>query len=638
MRLLRFISRYIATYIASLTNLSNCRYNFGATATTIELTVAGDTAADVRPKMLKSVSFHNFKSLERYQLGLRLVNLLVGPNNSGKSTILDGLRALEAAMRFARNRVPMGGAESAIGYGAYYDIPEHVFPISMNNISTNYSDSDVRISAETSNENRLSIIFSRDRVPKFVVESRSKRVVNLRSFQECFPFEIVSVPTLGPFEEEEQLIGDESYLRRYSGSRRASRMFRNIWHRRREKFEEFRALVEKTWPGVSIKLPELQMTAPAKLNMFSIEGRIDREIYWAGFGFQVWLQFLTHVLAVTKSTVLIVDEPEVYLHPDLQRQLFNLVQSRSGQCVLATHSVEIINEADPDDVVLVNKRNRSASRVKDIDGLQAAYELIGSRANIHLDRLSRGRRILFFEGDDFTIYRRFAKQLGLDELYSGSNLTVIPLGGFSQWRRVETAAWTFKKILSTNVQLAAVFDSDFRPADEIQEFLSELAGIASPIRVLGRKEIENYVLVPEAIAKAVYEKIDGRNKGVDLSEIQKSISTELDRICEEYRDQVLAQRATSKSSWMGRQPNARRPDMSTLILSVGEDLKANWSSQRYRLSVCPGKAVLSDLSRCIQEKYKCGISIGLVLRHLRKGDVDADFLETLELLNTFSGR
>jgi predicted ATP-dependent endonuclease of OLD family len=109
---------------------------------------------------------------------------------------------------------------------------------------------------------------------------------------------------------------------------------------------------------MSIRPPERHGYAPPKLTMLCEENRLARELSWAGFGFQVWLQILTHLIGASAATTLIVNEPEIYLHPDLQHKLFALLRNS------ATHSVGIINEAEHDHVVLVNRAGHSAKRVE----------------------------------------------------------------------------------------------------------------------------------------------------------------------------------------------------------------------------------------------------------------------------------
>jgi len=36
---------------------------------------------------------------------------------------------------------------------------------------------------------------------------------------------------------------------------------------------------------------------------------------WVGFGYQIWCQLLTHLSRAAEDSLVVVDEPEVYLHP-----------------------------------------------------------------------------------------------------------------------------------------------------------------------------------------------------------------------------------------------------------------------------------------------------------------------------------
>ena len=66
--------------------------------------------------------------------------------------------------------------------------------------------------------------------------------------------------------------------------------------------------------------------------------RSEKEIVWAGDGIQVWLQLLLHVFRNRHVDVVILDEPDVFLHPDLQRRLVKLLDELPAQTIAATHS------------------------------------------------------------------------------------------------------------------------------------------------------------------------------------------------------------------------------------------------------------------------------------------------------------
>jgi predicted ATPase len=149
-------------------------------------------------------------------------------------------------------------------------------------------------------------------------------------------------------------------------SHRASRNFRNIWWHYPDDFEECRELVRETWPGMDMERPELYYDGPQILRIFRPEQRFPREIYWAGFGFQVWCQMLTYVVRCRNDSIFLIDEPDIYLHSDLQRQLVGTLRDLGPDILMATHSAEIIAEADLGDLLTINRRfkSRSESRIQ----------------------------------------------------------------------------------------------------------------------------------------------------------------------------------------------------------------------------------------------------------------------------------
>ena len=262
-------------------------------------------------------------------------------------------------------------------------------------------------------------------------------------------------------------------------------------------------MVTKSWAGIDIKYPEIARSDRAFLQMFYTENRIDREVYWSGFGFQVWLQVLTHLLRGTANSILVIDEPDIYLHPDLQRKLPHLVNGRFPQFFMATHSVEIINEANSGDVASINSSHRSAKRLSTEDDYQALFNYIGSYENIDFSRLARAKRIIFFEGKDRKLLRKFANKLNATKFSDDTDTSILQAGGFSQWRRVKDVAWTFKEVLKLQVDMFSIFDRDFRPKEEIDKFLESMEQEGIRCVVLARKEIENYALTTASLVRSI---------------------------------------------------------------------------------------------------------------------------------------
>src|SRR5258706_2469748 len=411
--------------------------------------------------MITSIYFENFKAFENYIIYFKDFNILTGLNNNGKSTILDALRLLKGAYGYASRLNPtyFDFPNGHSGYG--YKIPQASLPITLENIQTNYNEGFSKLRFRLSDGQNIFLLFS-EKHPTYLYFDTPRRVpMTSSAFKKEFPVKIATIPTLGPLETNEEKL-NEDYVKQWSGSRRAPRMFRNYWFYNPENFDLFKELVEQTWPEMSISFPEKREMFSKELIMFCHENRIAREVCWAGSGFQIWIQLLTHLIKSKDADIIVVDEPEIYLHPDLQHKVLDLLKTIAKRTVLATHSVEIINNAEPSDVLIIDKTLKSAKRISDIEGLQFVSNLLGSGQNIQLTRLVRGKKILFVEGDDMKLLVKFAKICGHGELLKPGGITVVPIEGFSKHERILHTNWAFTKILGEDLKIAALFDRDYR--------------------------------------------------------------------------------------------------------------------------------------------------------------------------------
>lgn len=563
------------------------------------------------------------------------MNVLVGPNNAGKSSILDALRLLGPALRHAKRRNPktlVEDGEPIFGW----EVPTTTIPIRLTNIhmvSESGESEDTSAIFTCSDGSTMTLVLKDSARCIFTVEVNGPRVSTASAFKSRFPLDVFAFPTLGPLEDEEEYLTD-LYVERVTGGRLSNRIFRNLWYRQSTLFPKFKATVEATWPGIEITAPEIFGFAPGKLEMFFSEKRRDREISWAGYGFQVWLQLLTHLITSERATTLIVDEPEIYLHPDLQRRLFELLRATGKQVVLATHSSEIVNDAERDEVVLINRRRRSAKRITEIAGLQEALFSIGSAQNIHLTKLSRGRRVLFLEGQDFRLLRRLAARFGYDALADGGDLTIVPVGGFAQKQRIEDAAWTFKQVLKAEISIAGLLDRDYRCDEEIEEILIGMREGVPRFHILGAKEIENYLLVPHALGKAIEARLRDRPEQMDrYNSLGPDPSLQiLKEVTEKMRVDVQSQLVAHRIRYYAKSGK----DAATVVGETMAVFDAHWEDPIARLRIIPGKATLSSLNGRLEMDFGISITGAQIISHLRSTDIATELHDILADLNNFA--
>ena len=580
---------------------------------------------------ISSVRFDGYKAFRSFSLSLQRMNVLVGPNNSGKSTIIRAFRILEVALRQANAKKAEMIQINDQNYMGYR-ISDRNFPVSLENVHTDYEESDARIRFRCNNGNSLELLFPSDGGCILVPNAQGKQCHTPGRFKSCFPISIQTVPELGPLEDEEFLL-NEGTIRRGLSTHRASRHFRNYWRLYPEGFDEFANMVSQTWPGMEIERPELMDIMSQRLTMFCRENRISREIYWSGFGFQIWCQILTHLSRGKNATVLVIDEPEVYLHPDVQRQLVGILRDIGPDIVIASHSTEIIGESDPYEILIVDKKKNSASRLKDINQIQAALDIIGSVHNVKLTHLARTGRLLYIEGsNDGKILRRFARKLGLVELASGNDITMIESEGFSSWKKIEASAWAFEKALQGQFRIGAVFDRDYFSNEEIEVVLQKLSIRFPAVYIHERKEIENYMLVPEPLNRAIQKTIRERNRKMGIDDPGDfDVAQELTLISNEYKSYIMSQLAGKRSDFIRKTGK----DTSTVTREVLDSVEDKWANLETRLALVPGKIVLKRL----REKLKAHFSINLtdirIIDEFRTDEILADLVRLLRNLDAF---
>jgi len=582
--------------------------------------------------MITSIYFENFKAFESYTISLKDFNILTGPNNNGKSTILDSLRLLRGAYAYASRLNPTfyNLPDGKSGFG--YSIPEASLPIVLGNIQTNLNDGFSKIRYRLKDGQNLYLLFSPEHPTYLYFDTPRKPPQNSSSFKKEFPLKISIIPTLGPLEVEEERL-NEDYVKQWGASRRAPRMFRNYWYYNPDDFEPFKQLVEETWPGMSIKFPEKEQFSK-RLMMFCLENRITREICWAGSGFQIWIQLLTHIIKSKNSDIIVVDEPEIYLHPDLQHKIFDLLKSVDSKIVLATHSIEIINNAEPSDILLVDKKLQSAKRLTDMAGLQSVSNLLGSGQNIQLTRLARGKRILFVEGQDAKLLAKFAKIIGRDDLLTSGEITIISIEGFSQHERILSANWAFSQILGEEMKIFALFDRDYRTQEEIDELINRFENEIDFVHVLKKKEIENYLLVPEAIQKAINARMFEREKNGDEVNERIDARTILVDLSDKLRSQVQSQLSANKI----KLEQKGRVDIATILSKFNTEFDEKWQNLEYRLSVIPGKLFLSDLNQYLQKVHKISITPTQIINNSSNQIIDNDLHVFFDNLQEFKNK
>ena len=583
-----------------------------------------------------SVRFSKYKAFRNFSVRLQRFNVLVGPNNSGKSTILGAFRILSEGIRRARARRPTPihiSGEASEGY--LVDLTD--LPVSIENVFTDYDDSEpATVTFRINNGSTLRLIFPEVGLCIMTCGSELGTIRSPSDFRKYYPVTIGLVPVLGPVEHNEQLYQQEA-ARRALFTHGASRNFRNIWYHYKEDFPEFRKLVRQTWPDMDIERPTTEyMDRKTCLYMMCLEKRYPREMYWAGFGFQVWCQILTYALRAKEDTVLIIDEADIYLHADLQRQLVSILKDLGPDILLATHSVDIISEAESGELLVIQKHAQSAKRISSPAQLQDVFQILGSNLNPTLTQLARTRRALFVEGnDDFRILGILARICGYNALANRSGLAVIPVEGFNP-RKIKDFGQGVENALGCSIVKAVIFDRDYRSETEVSRVEKELLKVASFAHMLQRKEIENYLLDPSVLERATNRRLEERaiHTGKVPSELSVTFAELLETETEKMKNDVIGHYISARIEELKiSDPGLDSSTMNKTAVSEFDEL---WKTLDGRLQIVPGKAMLKNVNIRLQGEIGISISPFTIASCMSRNYVSDEIQAMLKELNNFS--
>lgn len=584
-----------------------------------------------------SVRFYKFKGFQKYSISLRNFNILVGPNNCGKSTILDAFRILAEGMRKAKTRNPEI-VRGPFGDTFGYKVDLSNIPLATKNIFFDYDETEpATVTFRISNGNKLELIFPEVGSCLLICHTKDRPVRSTTQFRKEYNAPIGFVPILGPVEQNERLYLEEA-ARLALMTHRTARNFRNIWYHYPEDFEEFRSLIRVTWPGMDIENPRIDRSpdSPSRLYMFCPEERIPREIFWAGFGFQVWCQMLTYIIRGREYSIFLIDEPDIYLHSDLQRQLIGILRSLGPDILIATHSTGIISEAEPDDLLIVNKRLQSAKRIRHPGELLQVFQVLGSNLNPVLTQLAKTKRALFVEGKDFQVLSRFAQKIGNTRVGNRGDFAIVSAEGFNA-NKVRDFTAGIEKTLGTPILSAVIFDRDYRSEQECSFVEKEFGNYCFFARIHRRKEIENFLLYPDAIDRAIRTRIAEQSKrtgrAILFSEKAKDI---LENITNPIRHRIEARYLERRK----RFEKTNTPELAdeTITEKIMVEYEKMWNNIEHRLLMVPGKEIIGKLNTYLQDKYGINISSRLIVDSFLREEVPEEMIELISLIDKFANQ
>jgi energy-coupling factor transporter ATP-binding protein EcfA2 len=301
---------------------------------------------------IASITIRRFKRLEKVHLDLGETTLLIGANNSGKSSILQ-------AIHFA---VSIAQSARLVGEGVSWR--NDAFELSINPSQLIYSPvADVLSLAsggtlQESRETQIEIEFQDALGFRCTVGLRRGRNRNVavsivgRRLGEFLmdlenPFTVYA-PGLAGVPKEERYFSP-GVIRRIVARGDANLTLRNVLrmlHDDGSSWDLFLQDMQSIFNGITIDLTFNENTDENIQVYFQLPGGPRLPIDAAGTSILQASQILAYV-ALFKPQILILDEPDSHLHPDNQRALcdliYKLASSRGFQAMISSHSRHVLD-------------------------------------------------------------------------------------------------------------------------------------------------------------------------------------------------------------------------------------------------------------------------------------------------------
>ena len=489
---------------------------------------------------LRSLRLKGFKNIADLAIEPERLVCLVGGNNSGKSSFLQGIHFCVAACRatalaqrieWKRDTFRTTLSSNDILYS----------PASRLGSLVNVSGAEAVELHVASASGDVSVSLKIDRDIEMRVEGRTLGE-QLISFERPFT---VYVPGLAGLASRERFVG-MGVLRRMVARGDANLVLRNVLYslsRDVSAWERFRGHLDSIFPGVDIDVRYDEASDEYVEALIIDQCGVRMPLEGAGLGVLKACQILSYV-ELFRPHLLILDEPDAHLHPNNQRRLVGLIRSVSEengfQTIVASHSRHVID-------TMIGKKSLvwvDQGRRVEYEDSEVAKGLLSLGALDSLDYFLTGgaRCVVLTEDDDTSAIEALV-------FSNGFVPKETEIRSYSGCSKVEGAAVLARYLMdkAPDVQIVLHRDRDFLSDEELASFTERIEQLGVECFITHGNDVESYFLNVKHLAAL--------NPGVSEERIEQLLA----QCIEQSRDRCLEKLVNARVDAIyksGRRPSA----------------------------------------------------------------------------------
>lgn len=470
---------------------------------------------------LRNFGFKNYKSVgeEGVEIGkIDKINIFIGKNNSGKSNILRFIKALSdsrGAMKdfpfaledrfrrldkhpvlFMRLHLSELGVDEVYSYNGEYDVRRVVGNEIM--IEYNFQDNSISTSAKLDElPDRVLLMMQRkfsSAPPATLIEEIKERIrqgamKKIREFNN-----VIYIPHFRMINEGLEVNGNNADI---TGANIISKMFEmqnpGVGEEgKRVDFEKIQSFVRSL-----IQVDDMRLEIPYTKDRILINmhgNRLPLDSFGTGIH---QLVLLCSILVIHNNHIVCIEEPEIHLHPELQRKFIDFLINTQNTYFITTHSNVFLDFEKKCNVyhVLYNGFSSSVNLISTNKSTNDALKDLGYRAS----DLLQANGVIWVEGPSDRVYIKKWIELMDNQLIEGLHYSVMFYGG----RNLANVCFDLEyfeeeliPLLKINKNAVVVIDRDGTTSKaEINRTKRRIKGELGELNcwITQGREIENYI-------------------------------------------------------------------------------------------------------------------------------------------------
>lgn len=490
------------------------------------------------------IVIERFKNLEKVEMSINGICLLVGGNNSGKSSVLQAIQFGVAAAQTSKlqggtwkkepgakkgkkiDLTPKNRLSTSIGQGdLVYSPIKDVMSLARNGRLREQASKAISITYKDNGlESQVTVRRGKNKNIQLELTGR-KLGEQLQSIES--PYSALVTGLAGIRSEE----GFETSIvvRKAAAKGDSNSVFRNILLQLTgyaDKWKRFQDQIGRIFPGYSVDVafdPKVDETINCTVKKSGSVYPIDS----CGTGVLQVIQIFSYV-NLFEPKLLLLDEPDSHLHPNNQKQLAReLIEYSQGgpNIIVSTHSKHLV-EALIESSDLVWLRNGVKQAPMENYELKALLEIGALNAG---ERISTPTYVILTEDEDQGLLKKLLKASGYD-------LDECEIKSYKGCTQVNSAIALLSHLMSTwpKAKFAIHRDRDFLDDKVLDDYKSRFEKMGIEVFIPNGNDLESHFCTPAHISESC-----GVTEEMAMEIVQAAFTDRKNELHKRYVNQVI---------------------------------------------------------------------------------------------------